>query len=114
VIPSNISSCNLLSDTHFHLRLEIKSTQPVCLELKCIVTLHRVRSAAGRMLQPFIIWSSHRFKNKFKTELEVMGIRVMESLRLEKITKIIKSNCQPVPTMPINHVQTQQVTAVNC
>jgi len=26
--------------------------------------------------------------------------RIVESLRLEKTSKIIKSNCQPIPTMP--------------
>jgi len=29
--------------------------------------------------------------------------RITESLRLEKISKIIKSNLQPVTTMPTNH-----------
>jgi len=30
--------------------------------------------------------------------------RITDSLRLEKTSKITKSNHQPIPTMPTNHV----------
>ena len=38
--------------------------------------------------------------------------KIIDSLKLEKTSKIISSNCQPIPTMPTNHVPQCHIHAV--
>ena len=42
----------------------------------------------------------------------MLAHRITESLRLEKTSKITKSNHQPIPTMPINHVPQCHISTI--
>ena len=49
------------------------------------------------------LWSSVRRQSR-STQLSTGNHRITEPLRLEKTTKIIQSDHQPIPTIPTDHV----------